>query len=79
MPIDTLLSLVFFNDIVDMWNSLPFLLDQSLVSQVLLVASEKLRMNTNYTDRITKTHSHMLEFLYYILIISVIFLNYIFS
>ena len=36
-------------------------------------------MNTNYTDRITKTHIHMLEFLYYILIISVIFLNYIFS
>ena len=39
MPTDTLLSLVFFNDIVDMWNSLPFLLDQSLVSKVLLVAS----------------------------------------
>ena len=36
-------------------------------------------MNTNYNDRITKTHSHMLEFLYYILIISVVFLNYIFS
>ena len=39
MPIDTLLSLVFFNDIVDIWNSLPFLLDQRLVSQVLRVAS----------------------------------------
>ena len=39
MPIDTLFSLVFLNDIVNMWNSLPFLLDQSLVSQVLLVAS----------------------------------------
>ena len=39
MPTDTILSLVFFNDIVDIWNSLPFLLDQRLVSQVLRVAS----------------------------------------
>ena len=39
MPTDTLSSLVFFNDIVDIWNSLPFLLDQRLVSQVLRVAS----------------------------------------
>ena len=39
MPTNTLLSLVFLNDIVDIWNSLPFQLNQSLVSQVLLVAS----------------------------------------
>ena len=39
MPTNTLLSLVFLNDIVDIWNSLPFLLNQSLVSQVLVVAS----------------------------------------